>query len=74
MSRNEARISQDDIPAFNYGFHEGWDALMAEIRPLAADLYTTSPISGHPIHAPDDKDLAHNVAVNRLRELVREDA
>ena len=60
-------------PLFASAFNAGWDALMSEIRPLVADLYTLSPISSHPIHAPDDKDLAHNATVKRLRDLVREE-
>ena len=57
---------------FESGFNAAWGALLAEIRPLVADLYTISPISSHPIHAPDYEDHAHNAAVKRLRELVRE--
>ena len=50
---------------FECGFNAAWDALMAEIRPLVADLRIMNPVEY-------SSDAPHNAAVERLRELVRE--
>jgi hypothetical protein len=59
---NDSDFRLHDEAAFN----AGWDALMAEIGPLVADLYTTNHIH------ENIGDRAHNAAVERLRNLVRD--
>ena len=50
---------------FECGFNAAWDALMAEIRPLVAELRIMNPVEY-------STDGPHNAATERLRELARE--
>ena len=53
---------------FTNGFNAGWDALMAEIKPLVANVLTFGEIKRALIPAR----VRHLEAVERLRALVRE--
>ena len=58
---------------FECGFDAAWDALMAEIRPLVADLRTLAEFDRGDLRpSMEDEIRAHFKAVNRLRALVRE--
>ena len=57
------RQNPDHIDELSARF--AWEALMAEIRPLVADLRIMNPVEY-------STDGPHNVATERLRELVRE--
>lgn len=53
---------------FECGFDAAWDALMAEIRPLVADLRTVSDLD----EADKSALWGHSLAVLELRKRVRD--
>ena len=58
---------------FECGFNAAWDALMAEIRPLVADLKLASEYNANDSIGQQVSDrLKHADAVERLRKLVQE--
>ena len=64
-------LDPDDIPerpdmSFDVGFDAAWDAIMLEIRPLVANLYTANLMN------MNTADFKNNAAVRRLRELTRD--
>lgn len=68
-----AHIDADDRPApvnpaFNHWFGAGWDAVIAEIRPLVNDIL----MPGRLWNASGAQTDKHCRALERLRELVRE--
>ena len=55
---------------FDAGFNAAWDALLSEIRPLVE--YLGHVAVTHHLPLATMREEGHNMAIERLRELVRE--